>query len=411
MKLILRWKELLSWVTMITIIMLTDTVLFTQNSNSLIITINSATIILLAAISILKICLKTNHLNSDLTLEFVSLICLFITMIVTGEGISSYALKACLILISINIAQSYTLELFSKRFVAIMRIIAIVSLFTFFFGTQISSMSILPVIISNTGKIYRTAFFSNICMSAFNRNFGPFWEPGAYQFYLILALILRHFCINDSKNIVFDTLVFSLALVTTFSTTGIIALLAFYVCLALSNQSLKVRYKSLLLLIIAAFTVYVLTNDYANEMIFGKLSQGMQRASVAARVYSNEGLLKVFLQNPVFGAGMSGTPVLLNQIYGVRVSITNAILVNFAEFGFIYGVIQAYFIYKFSLNIMKDQAKWKVLLCIVSIVLSLVGESFMLSLMVTGVFLLRRESFTTQSTNKAVQSNGDFVEL
>lgn len=404
MKLVLKPKDILSWATIIVVVMLTDTVLFTQNSNNSIVLINSASIIFLALLSIVDIVRlilrNKEHLSTDIILDLMAILCLLSTMVVRGESFSSYALKTCLILISIKIGCAYTIEKFSQRYIVLLRVISFTSIITFFFGSKIISTGIFPTIISNTGKRYTTLFFSNICHEALNRNFGPFWEPGAFQFYLILGLLLRFFCIEDKKWIVFDTIIFSLALVTTFSTTGIIAMMACYVCLVLSNTGLKMRYKAILLVVMLIFTDFVLANDYANELIFGKLSQGIQRASVRARVYSNEGLLNVFVTHPVFGGGMSGTPNLINNMYGMKVSITNAILVNFAEFGLIYGLIQVALIYKFCSNLMLGKAAWQKWLCILSVALSLVGESFMLSLMVTGVFLIRRSSVRHENNEK-----------
>lgn len=57
------------------------------------------------------------------------------------------------------------------------------------------------------------------------RNSGPFWEPGAFAVFLLIALIFNH--INEKKIFTKKNLIFIITIVTTLSTTGFICLFVF----------------------------------------------------------------------------------------------------------------------------------------------------------------------------------------
>ena len=79
-----------------------------------------------------------------------------------------------------------------------------------------SGMSFYNLFIVVIPKIY---YYSSIMV----RNFGLFREPGVYQMYIILALIIQLFIF--SKPNLKITIMYILVLISTFSTTGYIALL------------------------------------------------------------------------------------------------------------------------------------------------------------------------------------------
>ncbi|MBN1126161.1 MAG: hypothetical protein JXA82_14225 [Sedimentisphaerales bacterium] len=79
-----------------------------------------------------------------------------------------------------------------------------------------------------TASITRRPLFLHTFFGDFSpRNFGMFWEPGAFQGYLILALIFLAFIKNDmsQKQYVYSLLILCAAVLSTLSTTGYIALI------------------------------------------------------------------------------------------------------------------------------------------------------------------------------------------
>ncbi|MEZ7944428.1 MAG: hypothetical protein QMB73_00050, partial [Flavobacteriaceae bacterium] len=73
------------------------------------------------------------------------------------------------------------------------------------------------------------------------RNCGPFWEPGAFVGYIIFALLLY---IDDLKGVYkrnkFKFLTIILALITTFSTTGYIIILFWFIVMYLTKEKKQI---------------------------------------------------------------------------------------------------------------------------------------------------------------------------
>lgn len=103
--------------------------------------------------------------------------------------------------------------------------------------------SIVPIFnfLNISGSIQQTLIVYNFNALEGFRNSGPFWEPGAFGGYLILAIIFTFFKsdIADKKK---KLLVFTIALLTTLSTTAYIALavfLFFYYLRSIKNIFIK----------------------------------------------------------------------------------------------------------------------------------------------------------------------------
>ena len=108
------------------------------------------------------------------------------------------------------------------------------------------------------------------------RNSGPFWEPGAFGGYLMLALIfntLLHRTLFKKQNIIYVA-----ALLTTFSTTTYLALLVFvmgYFFIHIKNPIIK--WGSLIIFFITAFIGYQKI-DFLGEKISKELKETKYQA-------------------------------------------------------------------------------------------------------------------------------------
>ena len=375
------------FLTMLVIVFLTDTVMFTTNSSSTVVLLDKVTIIGIAIYS-LCVLFRQRVVEYRGFLSIFCIVCSYVTMFVNSDSFSPYGLQTCITIISLIVAYSYSIEDFAFRYLCIIRIIAVVSLVTFIFGKVIVGIKFLPRIVSITGIQYVSLFFSNVCTVSLNRNFGPFWEPGAYQLYLLLALVFRYFVLNDDRKLIFDTMIFSIALITTFSTTGILGLLVFFLYVLIRKHNFGLGINLGLFVIVISGCLYILLDDYAYQLIFGKLSQGLQRASVQSRYYSLVGCLKVFLQHPIFGAGEK-TGEIISGMFGLKVSMTGTIFINFAEYGFCYGIIKLGLLIGFCKDISKDIVDF--IFCFTIIFIALFGENFTISLVGSSVILLRKQ--------------------
>lgn len=114
-------------------------------------------------------------------------------------------------------------ELIGKTFVEkyfnLMAVIAGVSLLGFAYNTFVG---VLPSIELTDGR-YSSVIYTQIYGEYFlRRNSGMFWEPGAFQGYVNLALLFSIF-IKKQKLMLLKVLTLMAALLTTYSTTGYIA--------------------------------------------------------------------------------------------------------------------------------------------------------------------------------------------
>jgi hypothetical protein len=185
--------------------------------------------------------------------------------------------------------------------------ISIVSLF-FFLSLNILNFEFTFSLISTNIAQYRSYIFFYQLVLDTSRNLGIFWEPGLFSSYLILALILNSFSIKFNFFYFFKTLVFSLTILTTFSTAGILLLPLFYTYLFLlssRNNLSKVFliFSVFILLLYSDNIISLLVDLYPN--IFGKLI--FSSATLIDRFLSPIVHLNLFFQSPIFGLGYYGS--------------------------------------------------------------------------------------------------------
>lgn len=88
------------------------------------------------------------------------------------------------------------------------------------------------------------------------RNSGMFWEPGAFQGYIIIAIVLLLFN-NEIKNKRIKFLVLVAALITTYSTTGYIVLGVIIVFMVLYNKKISSPVKVILIVALSMVFFYM----------------------------------------------------------------------------------------------------------------------------------------------------------
>lgn len=143
------------------------------------------------------------------------------------------------------------------------------------------------------------------------RNLGICWEPGAFQTYLILAMILeeRINCSHKLRNLI----LLSITIITTASTTGIICMMLFWLLYAVKSP--KQNKGMIILLAIMTIVLLILVNPeiLPQELYFGViqkisdvLSGNRDLQTVQTRMDSIVYPLQAFLENPLFGVGKVG---------------------------------------------------------------------------------------------------------
>lgn len=195
-------------------------------------------------------------------------------------------------------------------------------------------------------------------MPAAGINFSFFREPGVFQIYLNIALLLSLSDLGPVKKLEkwAGVVILVLATVLTFSTTGYICMCLILILFVLKNGYFKENKKFsylfiAFLMVIAALLVYVFIfgldsiTDAVYDMLFSKFdrtsdkfdSGGSRMVSIGTNYY-------LWLKDPVFGIGITQKQELYFSLarykYGfVPTSDTNTIFAMFSLFGVMMGII------------------------------------------------------------------------
>lgn len=212
-----------------------------------------------------------------------------------------------LVVFSFSFTILFDFQTFKKYFVIVAEIVCIYSLILY------------AIDLCNGSGIY-TSRFSNVVNHSLNnflyihfsmlnevhRNCGPFWEPGLFATYCLVAIV---FTITDGskKANYFALILFIVATITTFSTAGILLLLLlipvfFYEKIGKDSGTISLV---IFLAILSGVVVLSITGILDSIPFFSKLSfSNLSKASsFGTRIASISLDLKIFSQRPIFGAG------------------------------------------------------------------------------------------------------------
>lgn len=269
-------------------------------------------------------------------------------------------------------------------YVRVLYIVALASLILYLLDLIAPDiLNVLPMTSNSTGIELRTAFISIAPHNG--RNMGFFWEPGAFQTYLAIAIIFELFVFQaESKKRV---IVMFLAMITTFSTAGYVTFLFVVLTAVLSgtyDSTMKKSYKVAIVITIIAlmFSTYIMNN--VNGGLYNALIGKVENYSHNKDAYSSTGVrmsaiidgINIFKDNPLFGAGITNFKEIFAMRYGH--SMTTCTYVNwFAMYGFFYGVIMLVGTYRF-VAFLTDKRFIRVMLFI-SMLLAITSEDYVLN--------------------------------
>lgn len=289
------------------------------------------------------------NLNKKLNIKQLLLLLYFIfsailCIIVNQEDIKNYIILLMALLIGYIFAISLSFDYFIKLYNKIIAFLAIFSLGTFLLSIIYPSLiSKFPIIDVRYGTANVHNLFFSVCLSnnAFFRNYGLFWEPGAYQIFLNFALIFEMFFADKmNKNRI---CIYIITIITTFSTTGYIALII--ILLAYAIRYKKIKHKVFILLPIIIFIITILftkimPQKYIN-LVFDKLTgvfseEASLKYTTKTRINAIIYPLKEFLNSPILGVGYNRFEY-VNRNYCDSVATCTPI--NwFALFGITWGI-------------------------------------------------------------------------
>lgn len=260
-----------------------------------------------------KMCFKRLKING------ISLIYIFMSL---GIVLSYFAnmfgnslIDHILILLSmygaLSIASRIEMQQFCKIFVDGMIFFVIVSLIVWILiqmGIPVPSYAYNGL----NGGVYRTI---GLCtwMESHPRFMGPFWEPGLFASFLVLAIVFE-ICFNKNKPRFYAITLCVLGVLLTDSTAGYLLLLMVFYIWFRKNRKMGLLLDSLsilmfILIYINLKNIITLLVDL-NPIVFGKLMGG--GVSYDTRMLSPLACILVFLKSPIFGHGYSQAIVLYN---------------------------------------------------------------------------------------------------
>lgn len=175
------------------------------------------------------------------------------------------------------------------------------------------------------------------------RNTGMFREPGIFQIYINLAMFLELKRSDKLSNI--RMLVFVITLLTTFSSSGIIAGLPIIIAFlrkSLSGKSMEEKRKLLFLVLVILFVFGFFVYRNYDILFAEKFAQdGASAASVTDRITCLKSDLNLFSMSPLWGVGTTG---MNNGGIGSECSFTSTA----ALYGFLYPIILIVGLIKFA---------------------------------------------------------------
>lgn len=256
---------------------------------------------------------------------------------------------------AVNIISKWFLGLFVIRKVGLrfrityLKVMYFVSIISFI-GMFITLTGYYPGIPVNDNK-YLSLFFHNIhnTSNLSSRNSGMFWEPGAFQGYIIVVPLM----FIDNLSLLWRRykrycVVLLIALVTTFSTTGYIAfavIMLYYVAIKLRNKFARILLVPVLLMAL----IYAYTSlDFLGEKIDKQIERATSGYVTVDRLGSAILDWHYIKKNPLTGNGLADVTryedhLMYKELIG---GFSNGFTDVIAKFGIIFIIVYFVLIYK-----------------------------------------------------------------
>lgn len=216
----------------------------------------------------------------------------------------------------------------------------------------------------------------SVSHTSFIRNIGMFWEGGAYQYFLNIALILSLY-VKKNPIFSFPNWIFVISIITTYSTTGYLIMAVVLASIVMGKSSKRMFFVKTLIMIPLILSVLF------SPVIFNKLFDTDSREYVGStqrRILDTVVDYNVFRDYPALGIGLGNQETWKSysaQLSG-GTSSSNSLSNFLSKIGLLGILITLYPFMRFRL---KDKMNQMILLCNI---LSILSQNFML----TPIFLL-----------------------
>lgn len=341
-------------------------------------------ILLVVLTAIYLIIFKKKIARFTIFFSITTIILQLFTFILKGLPEPNFYISSVVdIITAAMIVSAIDIKIFKHIFSDINFVICIASLIFFLLFTYNVPLEIFPVIInSNESSAYFAFLTSSRIAWVDYRIQGIYWEPGAFQFFLIISALIDMYNIEltpRNRNLRF--FVFLITLFFTYSTTGIICSL-FVISLYLYKFNkkpiivLSLFWGILFFIIIGGI---IIEDSYLYYTLFGKLSalndsfqygeSGNETADtrMGAVVY----VVEEFLKSPIVGIGLSGHEALARR--GLNLTTFTPISL-FAEYGIFLGLFHMIGLLK--LMLLQNKRVVEACLVLAASILCTISEQF-----------------------------------
>jgi len=174
-----------------------------------------------------------------------------------------------------------------------------------------------------------------------NRNSGPFYEPGAFAIFIIIAFIfnlLLNKKLADKTNIILSITLFS-----TFSTTGYTAFFAILTAFIFIKSNLKYKYFILIFVLIGVYYAY-----FSIPFLYEKVEYNINIAeeTTASRFGSAIADFKKIKEHPIIGYGKNIKNIYHKDKFEIELMHRNngltKLMVNYGILIFLFFIFQIY---------------------------------------------------------------------
>lgn len=258
--------------------------------------------------------LKQIFLNKRLAVAAVFALIILLPMLVKRDWQMMYLSVLLCLLTAVFFSYFITLEELAKYYVLMMTGLGVYS---------IIAMWVLRPLLIDTGLLTVPVFANSLDFPFFNfglsfvsdwyvrtRNFGLFREPGVYQYFLILALLLNNYTVTWKKERTWwiCNIALAITMLTTLATGGIaeLGLLALVVFIDRKLYKSRRIWALILLCFVAlcALVIWVVMDggelyEEMYYMVIGKFQPGADSSSERMDAIVTD--LAIFLEHPLFG--------------------------------------------------------------------------------------------------------------
>ena len=309
----------------------------------------------------------------------ILILCMLLTTILKFENIVNHASIVFSYLVVMLYVNRVDFLDFQDIFIKVMFCICVISLIGFF------AYIFLPVLYKINPVVTYTTYsnlFIYVDTQHYTRNMGLFWEPGAFQTFVNIALLFEILKKEINIKII---VVFIMTIITTYSTTGYLALIL-VLGLLIIKKGKNPKIQGAIIAIILALVILIYFNqDFlfssalsnGQSTVFGKLlnfdiySGETNSASASVRYNAIFKPIEVFLKSPIWGNGYDNLRVML---YEYTHGMNTCTFINwFAVYGIVFGSIMVFGVVKF---IKRVSEKFAILMAVLIIFVATMSENY-----------------------------------